>query len=593
MKQFQSTTLPSPDSVQLRAGGRFFDRYQGNIRYLHHLHDHFGDFMRGAFAERRYSPGKLLERVWDGEYAGKWLDSATRTAASTQDKQLRRKVDAFAKELRDNQQPDGFMGQPLPNDRELNGWEIGWNVWNQWTSMIGLLTHYEIRGEKASLDTAARIGDWVVTSQSPIDHDTATFLTNGIGFTNVAVIGQLTRLHRLTGNDRYLKFVGDVITHFKPIRKMLTSGQPHLIHPYMLSAVLTGIVDYAVATEDDEMLSTVVAIWRSLVTDHVFPTGSLGNHEDLQEGPLEDLQDDQLQETCATTEWIFLTQRLYEVTGFPEFISALERTTYNALLGAQSSDGMKWCYWTPLRYSKHFFHGPTRCCFWSGPRGIARLPQLIYAMQDNLVTVNLFESSKATLHTASGPMSVTQRSQFPEHGQSTIEINTPPGWQGGLRVRIPDWCKDFFIQANHFDQTNQGEVTTNGYRSFDLEGGQSYTFNVSFEIAFHQELLSRNDYAMLRGPEVLSVDLRDNIDTWLGSQNEVISIPDHVTLQSFQSSDHDSPWSGMQEATPRTRYRINLNDKRMADLRPYFLTPYADAGNDGAAFRTIFPRQES
>ena len=48
---------------------RFIKRYQGNIAYLKHLYDHSGEFMLEAFASRHYSPGKLLERIWDGEYA--------------------------------------------------------------------------------------------------------------------------------------------------------------------------------------------------------------------------------------------------------------------------------------------------------------------------------------------------------------------------------------------------------------------------------------------------------------------------------------------------------------------------------------------
>jgi hypothetical protein len=80
-----AVTIPSPASVQLEPDGRLGGRFQGNVNYLQYQHEHYGEFMLESFATRHYSPGKLLERIWDGEYAGKWLDAATRTAVSTDD----------------------------------------------------------------------------------------------------------------------------------------------------------------------------------------------------------------------------------------------------------------------------------------------------------------------------------------------------------------------------------------------------------------------------------------------------------------------------------------------------------------------------
>ena len=83
--------------------------------------------MVAAFAARNYSPGKLLERMWDGEYAGKWLDAATRTAINTGDKALLKKVDQFTTALINHQQPDGYIGIKLPTNRDLNDWEKSWD----------------------------------------------------------------------------------------------------------------------------------------------------------------------------------------------------------------------------------------------------------------------------------------------------------------------------------------------------------------------------------------------------------------------------------------------------------------------------------
>ncbi|MHC4912251.1 MAG: beta-L-arabinofuranosidase domain-containing protein [Planctomycetota bacterium] len=584
-----AVTLPSPASVKLGPDGRFDARFQGNINYLRYQHDYYGQDMLEAFVTRHYSPGKLLERVWDGEYAGKWLDASTRTAANTGDEAQLAMVDAFAASLRRHQQPSGYMGIELPTNRELNEWEVDWDLWCQWNALIGLLTHYELRGEHASLEAASRIGEWIVNTYGPIEDKSASFFQGEIsgGFTRVVVIGQLVRLYRHIDNEDLPKFVGQVIQHYPPIQQMLSSGEPFLVHPYMLSAILGGLVEYAQVTQDSDMLAKAEQVWDGLVRDHLFPTGSLGETEDLYAGPLQDVPDGQLQETCATTQWIFFTQSLYALTGRAKYVEALEQTTYNALLAAQSADGMKWCYWTPLRYSKDWFHGPTRCCFWSGPKGIARLPQLIYAVKDDTIYVNFFETSSATLNTTGGQVHVTQQSQFPKTGASTITLRTPSDFKGTLRVRKPRWATEFQIKLN--GKLVPKDCDLQGYCDINLEGSTEYHLDVQFDIPLVLEHLSEENYVFRRGPEVLAIDIRDNIDTWLGAEDDLITIPQNIALEEIKSY-RKYQWPGPAgPSASRRRYGVSVNDDRTSELRSVILTPYADAGNEGAAFRTVFP----
>lgn len=581
----------SPADVQLTPGGRFYSRFHGNIRYVQFQHDHYGEEMLAAFASRNYSPGKLLERMWDGEYAGKWLDAATRIAVNTGNDTLLAMVDHFVALLLRHQQEDGYLGIKLPTDRELNDWEVEWDNWNLWNSLNGLLTHYELRRAGESLEAASAIGNWIIGTYGPLTRSNDPFLKGEVieAFTNVVLTGQLIRLYRHTGNQDYLEFVGQVIRYYGPIQQMLSTGEPYLIHPYMLNAVLGGMVAYASETGDQELLQTVEKVWDILANDHLFPTGSLGEREDLSDDPIQDVPGGQLQETCATTEWIFLNTSLYEITGRARYISALEKTLYNALLAAQSDDGMKWCYWTPLRYSKDWFHGPTRCCFWSGPRGISRIPQLIYAGQGNIIFVNFYESSHAMLSSGGDSVRVVQNSEFPEKGRSTLTLEIPDGWEGILRTRIPDWTTKFI--ALHNGNQVAGPSTGDGYLDIQLQGPNKHQVIVEFDIPLVLEQLAQGDYVIRRGPEVLSIDIRDNIDTWLG-QDDLISIPASI---SFKKTESFTPygWPGPQSRdNKRRKYRVEVEDMRTDELRSVVLTPYADAGNNGAAFRTAFPLAE-
>ena len=581
--------LLSPNAVHLNPGGRFYSRYQGNVKYLHYQYDTYGEEMLSAFAERHYAPGKLLERIWDGEYAGKWLDAATRTAVNIGDADLLKKIDMFAASLQKLQQPDGYLGIPLPTNRKLNQWEKDWDIWNQFYALVGFLTHYELRGSESSLHAAENIGNWAVRTYAPIIDGKNELVSGEMvdGFTRVVIIGQLLRLYKHTQNRAFLDLVSGVIRHFPPTKQMLTTDKPYLIHPYMLAAVLEALIDYSKITDDPEMFAKVEDIWEALAEKHLFPTGSLGESENLSEEAIRDVPGGQLQETCATVEWLMLTQKLFEASGKEKYAEAFELTVYNALLAAQSLDGLKWCYWTPLRYSKDWFHGPTRCCFWSGPRGIARIPELIYGSHENAIYVNLFESSREIFATPDGEVELIQKSKFPGTDKSEIYVRAPKGWKGILRIRKPSWSGNFNIRLNGAEVENP--AFNKGYADIVLKNKSEYKINLSFDVSLFVKNLTKDEYVIMRGPEVLSVDIRDNIDTWLG-QDDLVSIPDEIALGKIDSyKKHRWPGPSGQDDN-RRRYYIKLNDMRTSELRGLVFTPYSDAGNEGAAFRTGFPK---
>ena len=196
--------------------------------------------------------------------------------------------------------------------------------------------------------------------------------------------------------------------------------------------------------------------------------------------------------------------------------------------------------------------------------------------------VNFFESSTASLETQNGAVTIKQESQFPKVGSTKISLTTPSDWTGILNVRVPTWSEGFTIKL---DGNNLRTKLTNGYMKIEINGSSEHVVDVNFRIPLTTELLSDNSYALKRGPEVLSIDLRDNNDTWIG-KSDLTSIPNELTLSAV---DQEDPWPGFKKTPERRRYRIRLDDRRTTEGMDFTFTPYADAGNDGAAFRTVFP----
>ena len=384
------TPIHYPRCDQVTLTGRLSTRYQGNLRYLSHIYETREDWMLEPFRYRGTDwvleplRNKKAELAWAGEYAGKWLDAAVLSASAAGDEQLGQAAARFASELIATQESGGYLGIELSSRR---GQGSDWDVWNVKYAMTGLLTYFETSQEEASLYAAVRCGEWLINQFGMVSAKEHPFFSSTMdGGANVIVLDQLARLYRFTGERKFLEFANAVVEHYPPIERMRSTGQAPFWHAYNLAGYLGGIVELAIASNSKTELIWVEKVWEDITSRHLYPTGSLSFSEHLSETAPNDTPVKNgeparhHQETCATVEWLLFNALLYQATGRVRYMEHMEQTIYNALLAAQSLDGLQWMYFTPLRYEKRWFTGPTSCCYWSGPRGIARLPGWVYAL---------------------------------------------------------------------------------------------------------------------------------------------------------------------------------------------------------------------
>jgi DUF1680 family protein len=571
-------TFHYPYPGQISLAGRLSARCLGNRKYLQSIYETRKDWMLEPFRNRgqewvleplRIQKGEL---AWAGEYAGKWLDAACRDAAGSQDEQFLQYVAEFAAELVACQEPDGYLGIEVPAKRGF-----GWDVWNIWNVMLGLLTHFEIFNIEASFEAAKKCGKWLIDRFGMISDSNNPFFSSAHDpVCTGPIIQEFNRLYRITREEIFLDFVSSVVNHYPPMDQVRNEGKAPLVHVYHLAEFLAGVVDLAVADQRTVELQGVESVWQDMVERHLYPTGSLGFREHLRETapndiPVENGQPDKHhQETCATTAWLLLNSRLYLATGKVRYIQCMEQTIYNALLAAQSIDGMQWMYYTPLRYEKRWFSGPTSCCYWSGPRGVARLPEWVYALDGEGILVNLYESSTANFHIDGKAITIEQSSAYPERGHVFLQVDPEAPVSFPLRLRIPDHGEEIQITLNNERIT--AELEMDGYFSVHRKWfiGDHVQLDFDIPVAVHNFL--NDQYGVVqRGPEVLAVDQRDNASLDL----DRLEIQRRVTLRSA------NPVDG------RRRYVGEVVSN--GQMTPVCFTPYADAGGDQARFRTAFP----
>lgn len=557
------TSLPIAD---LKLGGALGQRQQATVAYL---------LWRYRDADRLLFPFEHREqwqrvRDWDGEYIGKWLDASAFMADATHDEALLAAVDDVAKRLRGTQEPDGYLGTEMAENRLKPSWPL----WMHWLAVKGLREHGQRRGDGESLKAALRGVDWVLKQYSPIADDRSLFYR---GNGHLSFLDELVAAHTITGDRKYLDFGAAAIAHYPPFKAMREDGVVVPTHAYNLMTFLGGAVRLYQARGEREELRWVERIWDYIATQRLFPTASVSTNESFKDPP-RDVPSGHLQETCATVEWLMFTHRLYLATGDIRYAHMLERTAHNALLGAQSTDGMKWNYFTPLRDAKDWFGGPTDCCYFSGPRGIARLPELLYHLDAEGVRVDLFESSEARLKVKNVPVTLTQTTRYPEEGAVKITIAVEQPLSFTLKVRIPEHMTKPSVSIGTEPAM---PVEAGRYAELRREWRTGDVVSVSFEPETWLATLADGSTAILRGAEVLALDTRDNaVD--LGAVCIPPGVPNLERAEPSSDRDH------------RARYRceLEIGGKPTAVL----LTPFSVAGNPtpgftvGAArYRTAFP----
>ena len=572
-------TISYPGAGQVALSGGLSARYLGNQRYLADIYERKKDWMLEPFRNRGQEwvleplRNRKQELNWAGEYAGKWLDAAVVTANSRHDEGLGECAGAFAASLIATQEPDGYLGIEAPAHRA----QAEWDLWNVKYSMTGLLTHYEVYQAEASLRAALRAGEWLIDRFGMVlDSNNPFFHSPSEGGVSVDILDQFVRLYRFTHERKFLDFVSSVLAHFPYVVEMRSTRKAPLTHAYMLSGYLGGVVELAALDDFKEELQWVAGVWEDLVAHHLYPTGSLGYREHLRESapndtPVDNGQPEKHhQETCATVEWLLLNARLHRATGEARYVQRMEQTIYNALLAAQSADGMSWMYYTPLRYEKRWFTGPTSCCYWSGPRGIAHLPEWVYALDSDGIRVNLYESSDATLRLDGRDVAVKQVSLYPDSGTVTLEIRPEIPLSFTLRLRIPFHAGETQVKLN--GRPIPAVPVAAGYYELHRRWSRGDRVAMEFGIPVAVHHFLNDQYGVLvRGPEVLAVEQRDNVSLEL----DQLMLREGLVLRSIEPLDGRRRYMGDVQANGRSV--------------PVVFTPYADCGGDGARFRTAFP----
>ena len=592
------------------------------------------DYITAPFMEKTETKG-----WWQAEFWGKWMHSAVPYLGYCGSEKLRASIDRGIDRMLASQEPNGYIGN-YPD--ELRCGE-GWDVWGMKYTMMGLIHYYdgrvrtpgEPRRDRSSrptaedaLNAAKKLCDYVIGEIGPGGKRGRELWQTGnwSGYASSSILEPVVWLYRRTGEKKYLDFAAYIVKGMMEPEK-----GPRLVDlalkgvsvadrnesdydknaewkyvckygrskAYEMMSCYQGILDYVETVggtlrvprgdtarpesspyQLDNLRLAAVKTAEDIVVEEINLAGGCACSEAWFHGARKQhLPYTRLQETCVTTTWMRFCEKLLEVTDDPKWADQIERTFYNAYLGAMKADGSEFAGYTPLsgnRYhGQHHCYMHTDCCTANGPRGFLCFLKEFYRRNGDMATFNFYASALVD--------GFDMYSLYPRTDTARIVSHTTGPLK--LRLRIPAWSAKTEVKLN-------GKVlagaTAGMYFTIENDWKLGDIVEVKFDMPVVAHTLEHN-VAFTRGPVLLARDSRFND----GDLTEPFrqGIKDGQTMPTFAAvrTPSDDFWMAFSATLPIGSHHENPEG---ANPSTVFFCDYASAGNTWCRdnyYRTWFP----
>lgn len=397
---------------------------------------------------------------WQSEFWGKWTLGAIGTYRYTRDAALYDKIARSVDDIISTQSPDGYIGNYAPV-YQLRQWDI----WGRKYTMLGLLSWYDLSGEKKALEAAAHVADHLLSQVGPGKTDIVK-TGNYRGMASSSVLEPMMILYSRTGDAKYLDFARYIVSQWE------TADGPQLIgksdvpvaqrfpHPddwfsyengqkaYEMMSCYEGLLEFYKATEDKADYEAVLNTYSHILAEEINVAGSGSAVECWYGGSaLQTVPTYHTMETCVGFTWMQFCSRLLAMTDDSRYADNIERTFYNAILGSLKDDGCQIAKYTPLEgwrtEGERQCGLNINCCNANGPRAFAMIPALSYIAEGDGLVINFYGESEADVSLGGrNEMLVRQTGNYPVSGDIDIELLPAKPAEFAVALRIPEWSRE-------------------------------------------------------------------------------------------------------------------------------------------------------
>jgi DUF1680 family protein len=401
-------------------------------------------------------------QCWQTEFWGKWFTSAAAAYRYKPNENWGTRLPDGVRDLLATQSPDGYIGN-YADGSHLKSWD----VWGRKYTLLGLLGWFDATQDPAALAGAKRLADHLLSEVGP-DHADIVRLGLYRGMPASTVLEPMVDLYRRTGDERYLRFAEYIVARWSSsqgprlVEKALEGVPAGERFPrpkkwwswdngekaYEMMSCYTGLIDLYRETGHEAHAKAAIQSYQSIRDTEINIAGSGSSDECWYGGKArQDHPAHNMMETCVATSWMQFCGAVLRITGDSRVADEIERTAYNALLGAMLPDGSSFAKYSSLEGVREL--GPPQCgmdlncCTANGPRGLMLLPEIAVMQGADGPVINLY--SDGVWQFPKGRIEVT--TDYPLLGEINISIDSGDP----VRVRIPAWSVETSLNVNGSD----------------------------------------------------------------------------------------------------------------------------------------------
>jgi len=503
-----------------------------------------------------------------GEYVGrrfndtdiyKAIEAASYSLIKHPDADLDRRLDELIALIAGAQEKDGYLFPARTINPQKPAAGVGPERWvhlngshelyNSGHLYEAAVAHFLATGKRTLLDVAIRNADLVRRTFGPDGRRAAP------GHEEIELA--LVRLYRTTGEVSYL----DLAKFFLDRR-----GRPHDIEPYpdgpfamyngreykqdhalvveqqtavghavRATYLYAGMADIAALLRDGAYSRALDSIWTDVVSKKMYLTGGVGSRAGVEAfGDDYELPNRRAYtETCASIGHELWNHRMFLLHGDARYLDMFEQILLNGYLSGVSLSGDRFFYQNPLESDGRRERSPyfdVACCPANLARVMAQLPGMVYAHTPDAIFVNLYVGSRASIPLESGTVRLTQETEYPWNGDSTIRVDPSRAAEFTVNVRIPGWTGTSPVPSDLYRfvdapkgspvvAVNGQPITSTPVKGFvsitrQWKAGDFVTVTLPMSprrVAAHPEVTdNRGRVAVQRGPLVYAAEAIDN-----------------------------------------------------------------------------------
>ncbi len=515
-----------------------------------------------ALRDTDYITAPFMEKTevnywWQTEFWGKWMHSAVPylhymksggvplPAAGL----LENKIEHSVAQLIASQEECGYIG----NYPEKLRCGEGWDVWGMKYTMLGLIHYHDYqlrlgRKEKAAaaLKACSALCDYIIGEIGPNGRRKQKLWQTGnwSGYASSSILESVMWLYNRTKDEKYFSFAAYIVKGMEE-----PEMGPRLIDlslkgisvadrnsygrefddkrgwsyvckygrdkAYEMMSCYQGLLEYCQAArakgiEVEKYVKAAVFAGEDIIKEEVDLAGGCASSEAWFHGAKKQHKPyTRMHETCVTTTWMRFCEKLLEVTGQAKWADEIEKTFYNAYLGALRMDGGEFAAYTPLSGTRwigmHHCFMHTDCCTANGPRGFLCFLKKFFFVRGEEAVFNFYSSALVEGKTSSGLQArFDVYSLYPRKNYVRITSHT----DGNLKMllRIPGWTPRASVRING---KGIDGVKSGAYFAIERKWNLGDVVELNFEMPVVQHRLDHH-VAFTCGPVLLARDSRFN-----------------------------------------------------------------------------------